>query len=74
MSAPMRLCARGPSGTFTASTPATLSASTPSSIAVASTPRGGTISTDVTNSLRAILAAQRERRANGIAATPAFVA
>ncbi len=65
MSAPMRLCARGPSGTFTASTPARFNPSTPSSILVASTPRGGTISTLVTNSPAAILAAQRDRSAKG---------
>src|SRR5207248_2043353 len=47
-SAPMRLCARGPSGTLTASTPASRSAAVSRSILAASTPRGGTISTDVT--------------------------
>ena len=61
----MRLCARGPSGTFTASTPARRSAVTSCSIRLASTPRGGTISTDVTNSPRASFAAHRERSANG---------
>ena len=54
----MRLCARGPSGTLTASTPAAFSAATSRSILLASTPRGGTISTDVTNSPRASFAAQ----------------
>ena len=44
----MRLCARGPSGTFTASTPAAFNRPTSASMRVASTPRGGTISTDVT--------------------------
>mgnify|MGYP000276713608 CR=1 FL=1 len=42
-SAPMRLCARGPSGTFTPSTPARFSSRTLSSMSFASTPRGGTI-------------------------------
>ena len=46
----MRLCARGPSGTFTASTPARFRARTLSIIWVASVPLGGTISTVVTNS------------------------
>src|SRR2546421_18307 len=40
-STPMRLWARGPSGTFTASTPAALSARHCSSIGVGSTPLGG---------------------------------
>src|SRR5947208_1862887 len=52
-STPMRLWARGPSGTFTASTPAALSARHCSSIGVGSTPLGGTISTLVTSSPRA---------------------
>src|SRR6266699_2617172 len=50
---PMRLCARGPSGTLTASTPAFLSARHCSSIGAGSTPLGGTISTLVTSSPRA---------------------
>src|SRR2546430_9838944 len=58
-STPMRLWARGPSGTFTASTPAALRARHCSSIGVASTPLGGTISTEVTSSPRASLAPQR---------------
>src|SRR5678815_2578973 len=65
--APMRLCARGPSGTFTASTPASFKRRVSVSIRVASTPRGefvssveivpprgGTISTDDTNSPRGV--------------------
>ena len=62
----MRLCARGPSGTLTASHAGGLQRrGRASSILVASTPRGGTISTDVTNSLgrepRRPLRALRER-------------
>src|SRR2546423_11726069 len=67
----MRLCARGPSGTLTASTPAAFNARHCASIGVASTPLGGTISTEVTSSPRASLAPQRERAASGTSATPA---
>src|ERR1041385_2429995 len=70
MTAPMRLCARGPSGTFTASTPAVLSAFTSASIFVASTPRGGTISTDVTKVPAANFAAKCDRLAKGTGSTP----
>src|SRR5512138_383889 len=64
--APIRLCARGPSGTLTASTPASLSFRTSATIRDASTPRGGTISTDVTNSPAAMRDAKRDRSANGV--------
>ena len=37
-------------------------------------PRGGTISTEVTNSLRAIFPAHRDRHANGIGSTPTAAA
>src|SRR5215218_70626 len=70
ITAPMRLCARGPSGTLTASTPSRFSAATSESILLASTPRGGTISTDVTISPFAIFAAKCERSANGTGVTP----
>ena len=70
-STPMRDCARGPSGTFTASTPAALSARHCASIGVGSTPLGGTISTLVTSSPRAIFAPHRERSASGTGVTPA---
>ena len=63
--APMRDWARGPSGTLTASTPASFKLRTPSIIFDGSQPLGGTISTLVTNWLSAILAAKRERSANG---------
>src|SRR5256886_3963439 len=56
----MRLWARGPSGTFTASTPAALSARHCSSIGVGSTPLGGTISTLVTSSPLASFARSEE--------------
>ena len=62
-SAPIRLCARGPSGTLTASTPACLSRRTCSNIGAGSTPFGGTISTVVTNRPSASLAPSRERSA-----------
>src|SRR2546423_14214965 len=67
----MRLCARGPSGTLTASTPAAFNARHCASIGVASTPLGGTISTLVTSSPRASLAPQLERAASGTSSTPA---
>ncbi len=67
----MRLWARGPSGTFTASTPAALSARHCSSMGVGSTPLGGTISTLVTSLPAASLAPQRERAARGTSSTPA---
>jgi hypothetical protein len=54
-----------PSGTFTASTPAFLRRPVSLSMRVASVPRGGTISTDVTNFPSRELCAQRERSANG---------
>src|SRR5262249_31354552 len=63
--APMRDWARGPSGTLTASTPASFRLRTPSIIFDGSQPLGGTISTLVTNWLLAILAAKRERSAKG---------
>src|SRR3989442_1356775 len=59
----MRLCARGPSGTLTAATPAALSARHCSSMGVGSTPFGGTISTLVTNSPHASLRPQSQRSA-----------
>jgi hypothetical protein len=68
--AAIRLWARGPSGTFTASTPPAFSAATSFSIFSASTPRGGTISTDATISPRAIFAAHFERCAKGTGWTP----
>ena len=67
----MRLWARGPSGTFTASTPAALSARHCSSIGVGSTPLGGTISTLVTSSPLASFAPQHERADSGTSSTPA---
>src|SRR2546428_665890 len=70
-STPIRLWARGPSGTFTASTPAALSARHCSSIGVGSTPLGGTISTLVTSSPLASFAPQQERAASGTSSTPA---
>src|SRR2546426_4512297 len=69
----MRLWARGPSGTFTASTPAALSARHCSSIGVGSTPLGGTISTLVTSSPLASFAPQHERADSGTSTTPAGV-
>src|SRR4051812_50048868 len=66
-SAPIRLCARGPSGTLTASTPASLSFRTSATMREPSTPRGGTISTDVTNSPAAMREANRDRSGNGVA-------
>src|SRR6266545_4595319 len=68
-STPMRLCARGPSGTLTASTPAALSARHCSSIGFGSTPFGGTISTLVTISPRASFAPQRDFSASGTGVT-----
>ncbi len=65
----MRLCARGPSGTFTASTPASFSFRTSAIMRDASTPRGGTISTDDTNSAFASFAAHFDRSANGTGST-----
>src|SRR3989442_13070071 len=73
-STPIRLCARGPSGTLTASTPAALRARHCSSIGVASTPLGGTISTLVTSSPLASFAPQHERADNGTSSTPAGAA
>src|SRR2546430_12473095 len=67
----MRLWARGPSGTFTASTPAALSARHCSSIGAGSTPLGGTISTLVTSSPLASFAPQHERADSGTSTTPA---
>src|SRR2546425_5238227 len=70
-SAPMRLCARGPSGTLTASTPAAFKARHCANIGAGSTPRGGTISTVVTSWPAASLAPKHDRLASGTAATPA---
>src|SRR5881296_2862953 len=70
-STPMRLWARGPSGTFTASTPAALSARHCSSIGVGYTPLGGTISTLVTSSHLASFAHQHERADSGTSSPPA---
>jgi len=70
-STPMRLWARGPSGTFTASTPAALSARLCASIGAGSTPLGGTISTLVTSSPRASFAPQRDFATSGAGVTPA---
>ncbi|MNL22068.1 hypothetical protein D3C87_1433920 [compost metagenome] len=63
--APMRLWARGPSGTLMASTPASRMRRTPSSIERGSQPLGGTISTEVTNMPRASLAPKRDRSESG---------
>src|SRR5207245_10033775 len=61
----MRFCARGPSGTFTASTPASLIVWTDLTIASGFGPFGGTISIVVTNSPCAILWPHRERLSSG---------
>ncbi len=68
-STPMRLCARGPSGTLTASTPPAFSARHCSSIGCGSMPLGGTISTLVTSSPRASFAPQRDFSASGTGVT-----
>ncbi len=65
----MRICARGPSGTFTASSPARFSRRTPASMAAGATPFGGTISTLVTSSPAASLRPRRERSASASGAT-----
>jgi len=52
---------------LTASTFASFNRFVSASILDASTPRGGTISTDVTNSPAAMRDANRERSANGVA-------
>ena len=57
----MRFCARGPSGTLTASTPASLIDWTDFTIASGFGPFGGTISIVVTNSPLAILWPHRDR-------------
>src|SRR5882762_9106873 len=64
-------CARGPSGTFTASTPAFFNARHCSSIGAGSMPLGGTISTLVTSSPRASLLPQRDFSARATGVTPA---
>src|SRR5688572_25100598 len=61
----MRDCARAPSGMFTPSTPASLSKRIESSVFFASTPFGGSTSTEVTNSPRAILRPQFDRSSGG---------
>ena len=61
----MRAEARGLSGMLTASTPTDFRNFAPSSSRLASMPRGGTISTMVTNSPAAILRPNSERSASG---------
>src|SRR5262245_60735718 len=66
---PILDCARAPSATLTASTPASFNNRTPSSIFEGSQPFGGTISTEVTNSALQIFFAKRERSACGTTCT-----
>ncbi len=61
----MRAEARGESGTLTAWTPAAASSLAPASSFAQSNPRGGTISTSVTNSPRSSRRAILERERNG---------
>ena len=68
----MRFCARGPSGTFTASTPASLIDCTDFTMASGFGPFGGVISIVVTNSPAAILRPQFERSGSGTGSTPAL--
>ena len=70
MRAPIRLWARGPSGTLTASTPAARSARACSIIAAGSGPRGGTISTVRTKAPAASRAPSPDRSARGAGAAP----
>src|SRR5215210_1170745 len=65
-STPMRDWARGPSGTLTASTPASFKKLTFSSIFSGSQPLGGTISTEVTNLPSDILFARRAFSGRGV--------
>ncbi len=68
--APIRLWARGPSGTLTASTPAARRARACAIMAVGSGPRGGTISTVRTNAPAASRAPSPERSARGVGGAP----
>src|SRR6185369_1331397 len=61
----MRDCARAPSGMFTPSTPASFNKRIESSVFFASTPFGGSTSTDVTNSPCAILRPHLDRSSGG---------
>jgi hypothetical protein len=65
----MRVWARGPSGMFTASTPASLSSLIDSSVDLASQPFGGSTSTEVTNSPRATFRDHFDRSSGGITVT-----
>src|SRR5882672_12124768 len=61
----MRDCARAPSGMFTPSTPASLRSRIESRVFWASTPFGGSTSTEVTNTPLTILRDQSERSSGG---------
>src|SRR5687768_607916 len=61
----MRDCARAPSGMFTPSTPASFNKRIESSVFCASTPFGGSTSTEVTNSPVAILRPHADRSSGG---------